>query len=132
MTRSSVGFDSNVLLYLASADPNKSRIAEGLLRSGGVVSVQVLNEIVAVTRRKFSMNWTEIREFLAPVYLACKVVPVGFETHEQGIWIAERFGFGMYDSVILAAAIQAGCTTMFSEDLKDGQEISGLTIRNPF
>jgi predicted nucleic acid-binding protein len=132
MIRSSVAFDSNVLLYLASADITKSTIAEDLLRAGGVVSVQVLNEVVAVARRKFHMDWSEVRELLSPVFSACRIVPVGFETHEGGMLIATRYGFGIYDSVILAAAIQAGCTTLFSEDLQDGQTIAALTIRNPF
>lgn len=132
MIRSSVAFDSNVLLYLTSAHPTKNRIAEDLLRAGGVVSVQVLNEVVAVARRKFRMDWSEVGELLSPIYSACRIVPVGFETHEGGMLIAERFGFRIYDSVILAAAIEAGCTTLLSEDMHDGQTIAGLTIRNPF
>jgi len=132
MIRSSVAFDSNVLLSLTSADPTKHRIAEDLLRAGGVVCVQVVNEVVAVARRKFRMEWAEVRELLSPIYLACRIVPVGVETHEGGMLIAERFGFRIYDSVILAAAIEAGCTTLLSEDMQDGQTIAGLTIRNPF
>jgi predicted nucleic acid-binding protein len=46
--------------------------------------------------------------------------------------IAERFGFRIYDSVILAAAIEAGCTMLLSEDMQDGQHVGSLTIRNPF
>lgn len=84
MIRNSVAFDSNVLLYLASADLTKSTTAEDLLRLGGVVSVQVLNEVVAVTRRKFRMDWSEVRELLSPVYSACRIVPVDFDTHEAG------------------------------------------------
>ena len=132
MSRSSIAFDSNVLLYLASAELNKNSIAEDLLRAGGVVSVQVLNDTVAVARRKFRMEWSEIRDLLSPVYLACRIVPVGVETHEGGMLIAERFGYGIYDSVIMAAAIEAGCTMLLSEDLLHGQRIERLTIQNPF
>lgn len=132
MIRSDIALDSNVLLYLTSADPLKSRIAEESLRAGGVVSVQVLNEVVAVARRKFRMGWAEVRELLAPIYSACRIVPIGIETHAGGLLIAERFGFRIYDSVILAAAIEAGCDTLLSEDMQDGQRVGNLTIRNPF
>ena len=132
MIRSSVAIDSNVLLYLASGDSTKNKIAEDLLRAGGVVSVQVLNEVVAVARRKFRMDWSEVRELLSPMYLACRIVPIRSETHEIGMMIAERFGLRIYDSVILAAALEADCTTLYSEDMQDGQSILGLTIVNPF
>lgn len=57
-------FDTNILLYLLSDDGAKADIAEGLLRDGGTVSVQVLNEIANVTQRKFRMSWSQTDEFL--------------------------------------------------------------------
>jgi predicted nucleic acid-binding protein len=132
MSKSSVAFDSKVLLYLVSGNPTKSSVAEDLLRAGGVVSVQVLNEVVAVARRKFRMQWPEVRDLLSPIYSACRIVPIEAETHEAGMLIAERFRYGIYDSVILAAAIEAGCTVLYSEDLQSSQRIGSVTIRNPF
>ena len=124
-------FDTNVLLYLLSADARADK-AEALLALGGVVSVQVLNEFVSVAYRKLKMPWPEIREILATIRAICEVIPVTVEIHETGLAIAERYGFSFYDSLILAAAKQAECRTVYSEDMQDGQVVQGVTIRNPF
>jgi predicted nucleic acid-binding protein len=57
---------------------------------------------------------------------------VDVETHERGVDIAERWRFSIYDSLIVGAALRAGCSTLYSEDLQHGQTIDQLTIRNPF
>ncbi len=130
--KKSVFFDSNVLLYLTSGDASKASRAEQLLLAGGVVSVQVLNEVAEVSRRRFRMDWPEVDELLLAIRSACTVWPLSAETHESGIRIAQRFGFGVYDSMIVAAAIEANCTTLFSEDMHHGQRIERTTLRNPF
>ena len=123
-------FDTNVVLYLLSADPAKADRAEELLAMGGTISVQVLNEFVAVASRKLRMPQTEVREILDQV---CAVEPMTIETHERALNIAERHGLSIYDALIVAAALLAGCTTLFSEDMQHGQVIDRqLTIRNPF
>jgi predicted nucleic acid-binding protein len=124
-------FDTNVLLYLLSADVKADK-AEALLALGGVVSVQVLNEFASVAFRKLKITWPEIREILATIRAVCEVVPVTVEIHETGLAFAERYGFSFYDSLILAAAAQAKCRTVYSEDMQDGQLVQGVTIRNPF
>jgi predicted nucleic acid-binding protein len=124
-------FDTNVLLYLLSSDAKADK-AEALLAVGGVVSVQVLNEFVSVAFRKLKMTWPEIREILTTIRAICKVIPVTVEIHETGLTIAERYGLSLYDSLILAAAVQAKCPTVYSEDMQDGQVVQGVTIRNPF
>jgi predicted nucleic acid-binding protein len=123
--------DTNVLLYLLSTGA-KADQAEALLAVGGVVSVQVLNEFVSVASRKLKMKWPEIREVLTTVRAICKVIPVTLEIHETGLAIAERYGFSFYDSLILAAAKQAQCRIVYSEDMQNGQVVQGVTIRNPF
>jgi len=124
-------FDTNVLLYLLSAD-SKADKAEALLAVGGVVSVQVLNEFASVAFRKLKMTWPEIREILATIRAICEVIPVTVEIHETGLAIAEQHGFSFYDSLILAAAVHAKCRMVYSEDMQDGQVVQGVTIRNPF
>ncbi len=84
-------FDSNVLLYLLSDDADKADRAEALLKQGGKISVQVLNEIANVARRKQRMNWQEIRELLALVRGLLEVTPLTVETHALGLDIAERY-----------------------------------------
>jgi predicted nucleic acid-binding protein len=126
-------FDTNVVLYLLSADPAKADRAEELLAIGGTISVQVLNEFVAVASSKLHMSWIEIREVLAQVRAVCAVEPVTIETHERALRLAERYGISIYDALIVSAALLANCKTLHSEDMQDGQVIERqLTIRNPF
>lgn len=126
-------FDTNVVLYLLSADAAKADRAEDLLAHGGTISVQVLNEFVAVASRKLRMPLTEVREILDQIRAVCAVEPMTIETHERALNIAERYGLSIYDALIVAAALLAGCTTLFSEDMQHGQVIDRqLTIRNSF
>ena len=126
-------FDTNVLLYLLSADAGKADRAEAELSRGGVVSVQVLNEFASVTSRKVNMSVAEMRESLAVIRAVCKVAPVTEETHDKGLQIVERYGLAVYDAMIVASALLAGCSTLVSEDMQDGRVFDGrLTVRNPF
>jgi predicted nucleic acid-binding protein len=126
-------FDTNVLVYLASGDPEKSAIAERLLAQGGAVSVQVLNEFTNVARRKMGLSWKETREFLATLRELLSVHPVSVETHETGLALAERYGLSVYDAMIAASAILAGCDRLFSQDMQRGMALKeGLRIVDPF
>lgn len=125
--------DTNVLLYLFSADAAKADRAEALLAAGGVVSVQVLNEFASVASRKLVMTWPEIQSVSHDIRRFCKVVPLTEETHDHGIDLAARYGFSLYDAMIATSALEAGCSTLWSEDFQDGLSVDGaLTIRNPF
>jgi len=133
MSAAEVFFDTSVVLYLLSADAQKADRVEALLAGGGTISVQVLNEFAAVARRKSALSWQEVREALSVVRATCVTYPVTEDTHDRGVDLAERYGFALYDSMIVAAAQGAGCTTLFSEDLQHRQIIDGtLTVRNPF
>ncbi len=126
-------FDTNVLLYLLSEDPEKANRAEALVREGGAISVQVLNEATNVMRRKLGMNWRETREFLALVRGLLDVTPVTVETHDLGLDLAERYHLSLYDSMIAAAAALNGCARLWSQDMQHGMRIGeGLRVENPF
>jgi predicted nucleic acid-binding protein len=125
-------FDTNVLLYLMSKDVVKADRAEALLASGGVVSVQVLNEFASVASRKLAMTIPDIREILSTIRTVCIVKPLDIETHELGLDMAKRNGFSIYDGLIVAAAVRARCAVLYTEDLQQGQVIDQLVIRNPF
>jgi predicted nucleic acid-binding protein len=126
-------FETNVLVYLASGDPEKSAIAERLLAQGGVVSVQVLNEFTNVARRKMGLSWKETREFLATLRELLSVHPVTVETHETGLALAERYGLSIYDAMIAASAILAGCDRLFSRDMQNGMVLKErVKIVDPF
>ena len=126
-------FDTNVLLYLLSGDPQKSDRAEQVIAVGGVISVQVLNEFASVATRRLKMSIEEVREVLTALRAVCTVVPVSVETHDLALQVAERYELSIYDSLIAASALLAGCKTLWSEDMQDGQMLAGkLRIKNPF
>lgn len=126
-------FDSNVLLYLASADTAKADRAEEVLAEGGAASVQVLNEVANVARRKMRLTWPETRDFLALVRGTLSIHPVTIETHDAGLALAERYNLSLFDAMIAAAALQAGCDTLWSEDMQDGLMLEDrLRVSNPF
>jgi predicted nucleic acid-binding protein len=127
-------FDSNVLIYaMVSGDSRRER-AQQLIADGGVISVQVLNEFVAVARRKMRMPWEDVMEALDAVRILFPApVAIAMDTHEAALEIAQQYGFGIYDALIAAAALKARCAVLYSEDMQDGQVVEGkLTIRNPF
>ena len=126
-------FDTSVLLYLLSGDTAKADRVEALLLTRGVVSVQVLNEFAVVSLQKLKMPLNEIREILATIRAVCAVEPITVETHDRGLAVHERYGFSLYDSMLVAAALIVGATIMYSEDLQHGQVIDNqLRVTNPF
>ena len=131
---SPVFFDTNILIYAALQPDPRSEVARDLLAQRGVISVQVLNEFASVAHRKLRRPWSEITRALAAIRVFCPSPrPITVGTHEAALAIAERSGYQLFDALIIAAALDAGCVTLFTEDLQDGQVIEGrLTIRNPF
>ena len=126
-------FDTNVLVYLASGDAAKADRAEATVARGGAISVQVLNELANVARRKMQMSWTDTRALLSALRGLLTVHPLTLETHETGLGLAERYGLSTYDAMIAASALHAGCDTLWSEDMQHGMRLSeGLRIVNPF
>jgi predicted nucleic acid-binding protein len=125
--------DSNVLVYAFTEDP-RTVTARALLARGCTISVQGLNEFVNVARRKLGHSWDEIRAALAVIRDLCPiVVPIGLDTHEAALRLAERYGFAMFDALMVATASKAGCTTLWSKDMQDGMIIDDkLRIANPF
>jgi predicted nucleic acid-binding protein len=125
--------DSNVLVYAFTEDP-RTVTARALLGRGCTISVQGLNEFANVARRKLGHSWDEIRAALAVIRDLCPiVVPIDIDTHEAALRLAERYGFAMFDALMVATASKAGCTTLWSEDMQHGMLIDGkLRIANPF
>jgi predicted nucleic acid-binding protein len=126
-------FDTNILLYFFSDAGKRTEVAEDLLLQGGVVSIQVLNELVSVAHGKLKMNWDEVRAACDNTLIFCpNPVSLTGEIHHSAVEISARYGYHIYDSLILAAATRAGCTTVYTEDMQHGQTIGKLTIVNPF
>lgn len=126
-------FDTTILFYAIASEDPRAAIAEELLAAGGQISVQVLNEFVAVARRKLAMPWDEIQDALSAVRALCEPPTLlSVKTHESALKIAAQYGYQIYDALILATAVDAGCDTLYTEDMQAGQSIGPLTIRNPF
>jgi len=124
--------DSNVILYLLSADTKKADQAESLLGQQPAISVQVLNEVTSVCHRKLRMPWPEIQALLDALRATCKVVPLTVETHAKAVMLAERHQLSFYGAHILSAAISSGAHTLMSEDMQHGFGLEGLRVQNPF
>ena len=126
-------FDTTILIYAISSEQPRAAMAEKLLADGGWISVQVLNEFAAVARRKLDMSWEETREALLAIRALCETpTPLSIETHQAALEIAARYGYQIYDALILAAALESHCDILYTEDMQNGQVIGPLIIRNPF
>ena len=125
--------DSNVLVYAFTMD-GRAAVAQALLQTRPIVSVQVLNEFANVARRKLGMDWQEVRDAISALRVLCPtVLALDLATHDEALRIAERHGYSIFDAQIVASALQAGSGTLWSEDMRDGMVIDGrLRISNPF
>ena len=130
--------DTNVFVYLFDeADESKRRQAEilvnnVLVRRTGCISFQVVQETLNVLNRRTETPVDRLREFLDDILVPLWQVNPTASLYRDAISLQGRHGFSFYDSLIVAAALEAGCTRLYSEDLQHGQRIQGLTIVNPF
>ncbi len=121
-----------MILYLLSHDASKADKAESLLAAGGVISVQVLNEVVSVCQRKLKLSWDEIDAILQALKACVEIMPLTQDTHELAVQLCKRYQLSFYDAHICAAALIAGSTIVLSEDMQDGMAVDNLVIKNPF
>ncbi len=126
-------FDTNILIYaFASNDPRSAR-AESLIAEGGAIGVQVLNEFTNLTHRKLRWQWEEIEASLAVIEeLFAPVAALTKSIHTRAVTLAREHGLTVYDALIVAAAQDAGCAILYSEDLQHGQRFGTVTVENPF
>jgi len=125
--------DTNVLVYAYSRDDARTIAARQLLLDGGVVGLQVLNEFVSVARSKLAMTWAEVQEAVEKIVILCpNPRPLNIETHLRALGLSRRYGIPIWDSLIIAAAVEARCSKLLTEDLQHGQVMEGVRIENPF
>ena len=123
--------DTNILVYAQQAGI-KAEISQNLIAEGGTISVQVLNELANVLRKKQGRSWGDIELVLDDIDNALDpAMPLTAKTNRVALALAGEHGLSFYDALIVAAAIEAGCATLFSEDMQYGRTIGGLTIVNP-
>ena len=124
--------DTNVVLYLLDDGPKAER-AEEILGQGPRISVQVLNEAMVNCRRKAGLSWEDTGAFLEGIKSLCPVEDLTIRTHQVGRALAAKYQLSVYDSMIVSAALIAGCTTLWTEDMHDGLLVEDrLRVVNPF
>jgi predicted nucleic acid-binding protein len=132
--------DTNIFIYQIEAlDEKKSAKANSIIRRGveigcACISFQVIQECLNTVLRKaeLPLNAAQTRDYLDNVLAPLYQVPATLELYRRALDIQSRYRYGFYDSLIIAAALDAGCSVLYSEDLQNGQQIEGLTIRDPF
>jgi len=130
--------DTNILIYLFDeTDDHKRTSAEDLVQQAledrkGCISFQVVQETVHVLTGKLNAAPHQVRRIFEYVLLPLWQIYPSESLYHRGLDLQMRYGYRFYDSLIVAAAIESGCETLFSEDLRPGQQIGDLTIRNPF
>jgi predicted nucleic acid-binding protein len=131
--RKAVFLDTNVLVYAHVLGDGRSAAAQQILFNGGVINVQVLNEFASVLRGKLGFSWEEVVQAVDKILILCPSPnPLTVQTHLRSLGLSKRYGLSLWDGLIVAAALDAGCTTLYTEDLQHGQQIEGLRIENPF
>ena len=125
--------DSNILVYAFTSDP-RAAMAQALLERGCIIGVQGLNEFTNVAKRKLGMTWAEVRDALSAIRAVCgTIVPMDAETHADALRIAERYGYTIFDALMIASALRAECGILWSEDMHHGHVVDQrLRIANPF
>jgi predicted nucleic acid-binding protein len=125
-------FDTNVLVY-AFLDLEKRKPALDALAVGGIISVQVLNEFTHVAHKKRKRPWPDIESAISVLRLRFpEIMAITVITHQSALAIARDHNLSFYDALIIASALEAGCDTLYSEDLQDGRRFPCLEIVNPF
>jgi predicted nucleic acid-binding protein len=131
--------DTNIIIYAYDVTAGKKHetariIITGLWDSGlGVISTQVLQEFFVNVVQKIPkpIDKQQAKEIVRDLLKWHVVVNTG-DSIIDAIDICLRFGYSFWDSMIIEAAIKGGATVLISEDLQDGQVVSGVTIKNPF
>jgi predicted nucleic acid-binding protein len=132
--------DTNLFVYqLEASEERKAATADRIIRKGietrnACISFQVVQECLNTALRKAEvpLSTDETKQYLDNVLAPLFRVPASLSLYRRALDLQARYRYGFYDSLIIAAALDANCTQLYSEDLQDGQRIERLTIRNPF
>ena len=128
-----VGLDTNVLVYAFTESSLKAQQGEGLLRLRPWISIQALNELASVLRRKRALNWGEIEIVVETIAGLCVVADLTLDGHRQALQLVQRYQLSWWDALQLAVSLDAGADTFYSEDLQGGLVLEGrMRIVNPF
>jgi predicted nucleic acid-binding protein len=134
MIMSRIALDSNILIYNHSIDCDDKRvIARGFFKEKPVVSSQVISEYLNVMKKKFKMEKNELIQSCTLWLEKCTVQPVILSTVKLAQNLIRKYAFQLFDGIVVAAALEANCDILYSEDMQAGQVIENtLKIVNPF
>lgn len=132
--------DTNIFVYcFDTTEPEKLRISNELIERGlsegeGVISFQVIQEFLNVALQKFTVPLTmeDALTYLDSILMPLFSVSPEIDIYRDACNVKVTTGFSFYDSLILAAALKAGCSVLYSEDFQHGFTLDNLTIVNPF
>jgi len=131
--RDKVFLDSNVILYAFGGERTKKEIIKILIRERPLISVQVVNEVINVLTKKFNFSTLEVKEVFDFFKAKAEIILINLHTIDIALTVKTRDNFSYWDSLIVASAIESGCSILFTEDMQHGQVIEDvLTIKNPF
>lgn len=133
-------FDTNLFIYqLEGLDQRKAELADRLIRQGiergtACISFQVIQECLntALCKAEIPLTPAQMQSYLEAVLAPLYRISASLGLYRRALDIQTRYRYGFYDALIIAAALEAGCSRLYSEDLQGGQQIEGLTIVNPF
>lgn len=125
--------DTNILIYAFTTGDRRCATAEALLAEGGVIGVQVLNEFTNVVRNKLRWDWPQLDAALEVIAeLTEPARPLTADIHTHAVKLARTSALSFYDALIIAAAADADCRLLLTEDMQHGRKFGGVTIQNPF
>lgn len=125
--------DTNILIYLHdTSDLRKKGIAENILTENPCISSQVVSEYLNVTRRILKLSKADLVAQCADLLKNCELIHVSQKTLIKASDLIRKYNFQIFDSIIVAAALEANCTILYSEDMQHGLVMGNLTIKNPF
>jgi predicted nucleic acid-binding protein len=132
--------DTNVFIYhMDTRNAQKTAVASRILRDGAAngracIRFQVIQETLNTLVRKAAIGFSpgDARQYLDNVLAPLLLVPATVELYQRALDLQTRYRYAFYDSLIVAAALTAGCSRLYTEDMQHGQQIEGLRIENPF
>lgn len=126
--------DTNVLLYGIDLDsPDKLVIAGGLLDQDPIICSQNLSEFINVLLKRWKYPKDKIGMIVTEVLNTCEFFPISQTTYLKSIGLTKKYDFQIFDAIIVASALEAGCDTLYTEDLQHKLLVENrLTVINPF
>ena len=132
--------DTNILVYAwGKSMPSKQVIAARLLEEAidsgtGIISYQVVQEFFSVAFRRFTpvMSRVDAEQVLALTFRPLLAIHSSYSLYAKALELIHRYSLSWYDSLIVAAALEADCQILYTEDIQHGQKFQSLRVVNPF